>query len=247
MFENKLRYFASAFWDADSVVANPKDISTLLATLSPDNFIPLTLVEPTAEGTKNRIAFQTPNNEWQLMITAKRINVFRHPTDPNGTNLGSLQDFSLKASSYLQLVLQHFDIKANRLSLIQDGLLKSMTEEEFKAIYNRLFKYPTFYSQNSPFEWNWRSASDPEHTINTQTEIVNTIAHILRFQSELTIPNQPEALKFDRVKVELDINTTHRNPHPRFDFANISSFFQNAILWHQELSETIFKFIFGTE
>ena len=141
MFQTKLKYLGSVFWDADSIIANPQDISTLLGTLSPENFIPLTLVEQTIEGPKNRIAFQTSGGEWQLMIAGKRANVFRNPTDLDGTNMGSLADFSLKASSYLQLLLQHFNIKANRLALIQEGLLKPMTEDEFKAIYNRIFKY----------------------------------------------------------------------------------------------------------
>jgi hypothetical protein len=245
MFQTKVKYLGSVFWDADSIIANPQDISTLLGTLSPENFIPLTLVEQTTEGPKNRIAFQTSGGEWQLMIAGKRANVFRNPTDLDGTNMGSLADFSLKASSYLQLLLQHFNIKANRLALVQGGLLKPMTEDEFKAIYNRLFKYPTFYSQNSPFEWNWKSVSSTERNMNHQTEIVNTLVHILRSQGEVRIPKQPEALNFDRIEVDFDINTTHRNPHPRFDFTNINSFFENAILWHQELSESIFQFVLG--
>lgn len=246
MFETKLKYLASVFWDADSIIANPQDISTLLAKLSSENFIPLTLIEQTTEGLKNRIAFQTPDGEWRLIIAGKRTDVFRNPTDLNGTNLGSLEDFSLKAFSHLQLVLQHFDIKGNRLALVQEGLFKPMSDDEFITIYGRLFKLPIFYSENSPFEWNWRSVSKTERSINSKTEIINTIAHILRCQGEIRIPKS-EALKFDRIQVELDINTTHDNLHPRFDLTNINSFFKNAVLWHRELSNSIYKFVLGID
>jgi len=243
----RLKYLASVFWDADSLVANPGDISALLKELSPFNLLPMTVIEPTMTGPVTRMAFQTLNGEIRIIATGKRLDVFKFPTDSTGTNMGTLNDFVSNSAKYFEICLGYFKRKGNRLALIQEGVFSKLDEGELQAVCNKLFRLPDIYTAHSPFEWDWKNICRVPHTFNGKTENVNTLAHLDRGQFILgpvsPISVTSSGVKLDAIKFEFDLNTPYDNPNLRFDVSDVISFLKNAVLWHSELLESISKSI----
>lgn len=243
----RLRYLASFFWDADSLIANPGDVSALLKELSPLNLLPITVTEPSMTGPVTRMAFQTLNSEIRIIAAGKRLDVFKLPTDFTGTNMGTLDDFVSNSAKYFEICLGYFRRKGNRLALVQEGVFSKLDEGELQAVCNRLFKLPDIYTDHSPFEWNWKNICKVPRTFNGKTENVNTHAHLSRGNIILG-STSPTGLtlsgtQLDAIRFEFDLNTPHDNPNLRFDVSDVISFLKNAVLWHLELSESISKFI----
>jgi hypothetical protein len=238
---------ASVFWDADSLVANPGDVSALLKELSPFDLLPITVIEPSITGTVTRMAFQTLNGETRIIAAGKRLDVVKFPTDSTGTNMGTLDDFASNSEKYFETFLRYFKRKGNRLALIQEGVFSKLEEREIQAICNRLFKLPDIYAHYPPFEWNWRNICKVSRTFNGKTEHINTITHLSRARIMLGSANSTgitfSGTELDAIKFEFDLNTPSDNPDLRFDVSEVRSFLKNAVLWHFELSESISKFI----
>ena len=49
--------------------------------------------------------------------------------------------------------------------------------------------------------------------------------------------------KFDRIRVDFDINTLADNVRARFDESHVIDFFKQAVVWHKNLSSEIFSFL----
>jgi hypothetical protein len=145
-------------------------------------------------------------------------------------------------------LLQYFRRKGNRLALIHEGLLNKMDTRKIESICNRLFKLPSIYASNPPFEWEWKNTCRLSRTFGTNTDFVNTITQLSRAQFiSLPTPKEPEPTQtpMDTIKYHFDLNTSADNAQLRFDVPEVKSFLHEAILWHSELSDSIFKFIVG--
>jgi len=250
MIYARLKYTASVFWDAESIVANPADLSSLLKDLSPFNLIPITASERSSTGLVNRMAFQKSNGETRIVVAGKRLDIFKLPTDPTGSNMGSLDEFASHATKFFDILLSYFRRKGNRLALIQEGLLNKMDNREMQSACSRLFNLPAIYANNPPFEWEWKNVCKLSRTFGTNTELINTITQLSRSKMILVSPikeTEVSQTSIDTIMYQFDLNTSVDNAQLRFDAPEVKSFLQDATLWHSELSDSIFKFIGGTE
>jgi len=245
----KIRYLASAFVDAGSVTPTGENIIGLQKALNDNKLILRSVREQTPSGPVSRIAFTTSDEEWLLAMLGNRFDLSRYGKIPDGSNLGEFSDFCREAATKLITSLNYFERKAYRLATVQEGLLPDTPTKEMNRIANRLFKFPAIYLKNLPFEWDWRAASQIERPFGGLKEPTNTIATIKRLIGTLPVAKEDGQgeQSFDRIRVDFDINTLPSNVIARFEDSHITSFFEQAPLWHEEFSSEIFSFILRGE
>lgn len=243
MIDYKLKYQATIFLNALDISATQKNISDLMTDFSDKGFIPnifqeITFLNPQPQ---NRFRLQSPNNEWSISIGSVRIDIEKNPTDLKGSNLGSEQDFCLEAADYFQRILKRFPRKANRLAFVSRFLLNEMTDEQLSKSYSKLFNSPPLYSDNTPFEWNWRTASHIEKEFSELKETFNFVTTINRLNGE--VKNGNEVSQIDRIEFNFDINSIPAKNENRFGAVEVKTFLENVYEWQDNLKNEMTEFL----
>lgn len=247
MYDLRIRYLASVFTDAGSVVATPALSHDLLEALDDDRLVPLTAFEDVSGTRTPRLSYHAPEEGWRLMLTSKRFDVSLHPLDASGSNFVPFSDFCEEASEKLCRMIEYFERRGHRLAGVREGLLPEMDEEELIAINRRLMLLPSPFAETPPFEWDWRAVSLVDRTFGGTTEPTNTIATAKRLIANLEEPNR-EPKTFDRIRVDLDINTTPlHSVKARFGSSEVDSFFSAMPEWQEELGAGFHSFLRGEQ
>jgi len=246
VFGIKSRYLASVFVDADEIVPSGDLWKELIDLLEDEELQPNTLQEPTPVGKKPRISFKNSDGSIILVLTGQRFDFARRIVSEESMDLGDFAAFCAEASSKLSVLVRHFKKEGSRLAAAQEGFLREMTNEEMVEIASRLFKFPKFYEESSPFEWDWRLASLAQRAVAGSVEETNNITTLRRAASHLLVfPNGAEIKQINGIRLDLDINTTGLNDTARFLSQHIESFFSDVVQWHDELSKEIMSLIKG--
>ena len=239
MIDCKLRYEASAFAQTHDISPTPDTITALIGLFRDKELIPSTFHEISATSPKSetRLRLSSDSGEWNVNFPSTRANVIKRPTDIKGTNLGDVDVFCLDAARMLDKILGHFKKKANRLALITEYFLNEMTELEFENAYSKLFKPLKFYTEVSPFEWNWRSASKKAFKSEILDEQLNVITSINRVRGQFGTATENKF--FDRLQLILDINTNPDNREFRFEIEHVDAFFGEIHKLHKSILDEI--------
>jgi hypothetical protein len=247
MLDSKVRFLASAFLDAASIGPDDAELMTeILTALGDKRFMPIPAFEEIAGRRVPRIAFNTPNDGWRIVLASKRFDVALHPTTRDSANMGDFKDFLTTASEKLTTLLSFFQRRAHRLVSAQEGLLADFGEQGMNAIAGRLFIFPGHFAKCTPFEWDWRVASVSDRTFGERTEAVNTVFTAKRLRGkviggDVAEEDEPE---FDRIRVDVDINTAPTNKRERFESTDVADFLTESNTWHAEIA-TDFQPIWG--
>jgi hypothetical protein len=244
MIDYKLKYQAVIFLNASDIQANSKNIGVLMNEFLDKELIPNTFQEfssllPLIP--QNRFQLTSQNNEWIIRIGSMRIDFERNPTDLKGGNLGELVDFCNEAKVAFERILNKYPRKANRVALVTRFLLEELPDARLQTIYSKLFNSPKLYTDNKPFEWNWRSVSKLQKNIDHLTEDFNFITQINRMTAEFR--NEKAVNTIDRIELNFDINSLPLNVENRYGTAEINQFFDNVCVWNTELIDELIEFI----
>lgn len=244
MYDIKLRYLATAFVDAQSIVPEPTENIRLQEALADDTLVAATVAEQEATGgLVERFAFRSAKEGLSLVLLGQRFDVSIGPIDRKGENMGDVRSFCARAAPLLTRALNHFQRRAHRLAIVQEGLLPALNEERLREIADRLLKLPPPFERSRPFEWIWRSASAIDRTFGTITESTNTIVTTKRISGTIGAPGVGEKEQFDRIQIDLDINTRPSNVMARFGDREVGAFFQSAPSWQAELQHEIATYL----
>jgi len=132
-----------------------------------------------------------------------------------------------------------------RLAGVTEGLLPEMPGEQCTRIAGRMMQFPTLFRRN-PWEWDWREVTSKEATIGGRTELVNMILTVKRMSGSYTMGGG-EPTPFDRIRLDLDANTTQDNMTPRFRQADINEFFAGQEARHDEIWTAFDEMVGGGE
>ena len=102
---------------------------------------------------------------------------------------------------------------------------------------------PETFTDSPPFEWDYRVASVIERVFGNTTEPTNTVATIKRLAGRVTVADRVEEVDFDRIKVDLDINTSPKNEIERFDENAVDAFFRETFVWQDAFEKEIQTFL----
>ena len=239
MVDVKMKYQATIFGDIENIEPTPDTIKTVIDLFIDKELIPTTAYELAASVgaamvvPRARLALADSNGEWTITFLSNRINIEKRGIERHGENLGELNEFCSEAVGLFERITTKFGKKANRIALITDFLLEEMSEETFSTVYSKLFKTPKFYGDNPPFEWNWKVVSNQQITLKNLSETLNMITSINRGTGKLQVKN--EIKPFDRVRLQIDINTTPDNRDHRFDSNHTDSFYSQVVELHDRL------------
>ncbi|MBN1970227.1 MAG: hypothetical protein JW870_12735 [Candidatus Delongbacteria bacterium] len=243
MIDFKLKYQATIFLNANDIGATQKNISDLMMDFSDKGFIPnifqeITNLNPQPQ---NRFRLQASNSEWIINIGSLRIDIEKNPIDMKGANLGGELDFCKDVTDFFARILKRFPRKASRLAFVSRFLLDEMSKEQLEGAYNKLFNSPNIYTQNKPFEWNWRTAARIEKEICDKKEEFNFVTTVNRVNGEIKNGNQLSLL--DRIEFNFDINSIPFNSESRFGNEEIKYFFDNVYTWHEDIKNEMANFL----
>lgn len=239
MIDIKIRYSASIF--ANSIDATPDNITTLLKAFSHKGFIPNTFQEMSTLNpiSQTRFRLSSINNEWVINFGTGRIDILKNQTDSKGDNIGDLEDFCKEVIEIYSLINVSYPRIASRLALCSNFLLKEMSHDQLDKIYSKLFNPPQIYRDNSSVEWNFRTVTRISKSLDTKTELINFVTEINRLTGQMNV-NQ-SLVPFDRIAINLDINTLPNAIDFRFDTRDIENFYSEVITWQNDILNDILE------
>lgn len=241
MIEYHMKYQANVFVQAAKLQPTPELMSALTDLFKDLGFLPGTMYEMGGGqmGPRPRPRLSTPDNEWNIEFRSDRILCQKNATHSGGGKLGPLGDFCQEARDMLGKGLEKLGKHGTRLALVTTVMLREMTPTELKEAYRRFFEAPEFFVEQEPFEWNWRSAAQVERRVGPFTETLNVIGKSGRFNGQLQIGS--DVTPFDRIQVELDINTIPDTDETRFGGEHLQPFFVEAIAVHDRIQDEILE------
>jgi hypothetical protein len=247
MIDVKLKYQASIFVNAADISVNPDTIKDLIDLFRDKDLIPRTLHEINVPGSgpfpSARPSMSSSNGEWIINFRTVRIDVVRSTTDLKGTNMGEIEEFCGVATDFFERISTRFKKKANRLALVTDFILEEMTTDALSKVYLKLFKPTKFYVNHPPFEWVWKSVSKMPFAIREIEDLTNVLSTVSRAKGDIT--SGGETMPFERIILQIDINTAPENSEYRFDIDDIKDFYNKIPKEHSGLTAEALEHIYG--
>lgn len=240
-FAIRVRQLARVFVDAQSLTPTPQELLRfseavgLREKLSTPFLMPVAVSDPLGGSPRQAIASQ--QLDWQLALLGQSFDLTRLPTDATGSNMGDLADFARRAADILSATAQHFGRTPHRLVLIQNGILEEMPSTRMDSIARRLLRLPDAFNAN-PFEWDWRCGRHGAMRLANADEETNVLATLKRQSGIMQAPGAA-AVAFDRIMVELDVNTSPANTRGRFPEGPTREFFALAAQEHVRLDKEL--------
>lgn len=234
-YDIPIRYLARAFFHDPPTLTKQRTIGRIAATLNTEDLEirPLTQVSLEVGRMFNATALQ--GGQWHVVSTHDSVDL---EFDAHG-DLGGAVDFP----SFLKTAAQVFSdlVKeagsAFRLACVSEGMLAHMTEERLETICRKMLNRPPSFAP--AFEWDWRCVKAVMRKFDSKDEETNTLAMIKRISG-----HSPRAGgAFDRLRVDLDINTTPKDRSLRFPAGTTRAFFEQGIEWHSGLAREISNFM----
>ena len=246
----KLKYLASVFLDADSITPDTRDVTGLIQTIKDSNLLPFLA----QENSTPRMGFRSLDNETRLLLLSKRFIYEKIRSSPSEKDIGDIEAFCKEAKLKLESTLSYFERKCYRMSLVQEMVVFDIAQPQLDGIAGRLLNMPPTFSDNLPFEWDWRCTSSIKRAIGSCQEDTNTIAivnkrmgTIVKTEGETEEGSSFEEQALDSLKVTFDINTSHSNTSIRFGTEELEAFLKESPNWLNALSKEILDFMFEEE
>ena len=172
-----------------------------------------------------------------------RFDLIQLPLDLHGSNLSEFPVFCEQAAKWLPGVLKALDRKAYRIASVREGLLADIAGADKDAIASRLVICPPFFRQ-TPFEWDWRVASNWPRRFGDTEESINTIITAKRQVVTLTdVSGASET--FDSIRADFDISTSQHDTLDRFGNEECRQYLLESGNWHREVANDFLNFIGG--
>ncbi len=254
MYNTHLRYLAVAFVEASSLNVNSQNVPTLMVRLSSVlgdvQLLPNIIHEQTSSGLTPRYSFLTIDGTWQINLLSGRFDVAQVSQNPiQGSDIGNYSTFSRLAGEVLITLLEYFQITPHRLGLVQEGLLREMSNEEMVGVARRLMNFTSTYENYSLTDWDWRAVANVNREFGGNNEPINSVSTIRKVAALAVQSGQvaPTLVPLNRIRVDIDNNTLPSNTEPRFDSNRIRSYFTEAIRWQEQLIAEFRPLIFGEQ
>lgn len=224
--------------------ANKETFQRLLSAI-PEDLMPVTLIEPVDGQDVQRLAVGGATQDYATILTFSRgrLDYTRLGVTVDGqisNCVFDIHEFLSTAAKTLVATVSEFELKAHRLSFVQEGFLNLGDPPDDEQLRSRILpRHPTELA--NPFEWDWRMASRVTRKFASFEEETNTIATVKRGTG--TMGQQP----FDRVRLDIDINTAPTATEDRFDGEGIQAFLEASETWHSRFLADVLAFLNGDE
>lgn len=223
MIDINLKYHSALFGPMDDISPKPDVLKYFISAFADKDFIPTTIQELSPAGVKKLLALKTSDNVWSIEFGSKRIDISKTDRDIGNSDFGDKKDFTEEVRDIIKIIFEKYPKKLNRISFVTHYLLKEMSEQEMKDVFNHLIIPVGIHKEHSPIEWNSRIVSRINKEINQKEELLNVITEVNRIRGKLKIESKQKQI--DRVQLKFDINTFQGNTEYRFSNEEIESFY----------------------
>ncbi|MEO8905500.1 MAG: hypothetical protein ABI488_23535 [Polyangiaceae bacterium] len=189
-------------------------------------------LEPGTNVLTQRQQLFTADGAWQITVLGPGIDLTHSAQEPV-----SLVAFAERARSLFGATFRSLDgANASRIAMITEGMLADVTTAEKNAVAGRLLTFPDVFAP-APWEWDWRCVASVDREFGGSAQATNTIASMKRAAGIFNLTQQP----FDRLRVDLDINTPATDLQPRFNATAIDDFVRQFPAWHATLGDSVLR------
>ena len=243
LIDIKLELQSVIHLNGDDIKNTPDMIAKFVNMYKSFNLLPSTYYESKQNVMlpEPRIMLMTSEGEWRIMFGFDRIVIIKSPTDLKGENIGGIESFAQQCIDYYSIFVKEFDKRSNRIAIVSKCLLEEMTKEENNKIFYAIFNTHKIHQEFPAYEWDWRMVSLLDKKVNDKDEKINFITELKRYSGKIQILN--ESTHFDRIQLKLDMNTNQKNQEFRFVDADVVSFFNNCVKWHEDLKDEVIQFV----
>lgn len=255
-FAIRTRQLARLYVDAQSLVATEEQLAELIKTanlatrMATPTVVRLMADDPTLPaGSPPRFVLASTRLDWQLAILGHSFDLSRLPTDLTGSNIGELSEFAAIAAEILWECSRVFGRTGHRMALVQSGMLAEMSDKQLDAVARRLLHLPASFETHPVFEWDWRIARRGTMHLGDREDSTHVLATVKRASGLLHVAPKPGSadradIPFDRINVELDVNTSTADTRGRFGEKEVKQFFSAALDEHTHLAKELATFAF---
>lgn len=237
-YKPAIRYLARVFIDNTPPPATREMFERARAAIAREDLTATVAQE--VNNNASRIAFVGAEG-WQITLVTGSFDITLAPTSADGANMGALGAFAGEAARILPALLRTFDRTGHRIALAQEGHL-DLPVEDLQGVAERVLNPPRIFWDSPPFEWDWRAANRIVRHFGGGEELTHTVVTLRRQLGVFALPGAlPE--EFDRVRLDVDVNTSPRAESPRYTPERVSAFFAAAPVWHDEIWAQMEAFI----
>jgi hypothetical protein len=213
MKDMNMNYKISVFGDFGDTSVSTQTMMVLTNAFQEYELIPNTFLEKNSAAQLPivRPRLDTVNNEWNIMLYEKRIDIQQRMVSEEGIITEVVDSFKEKALNMLQKILDIFNF-----SFFGIGFNTTCEKQDFNPhVYSKFIIPTTYYLENEPVEWTLSSTARVVWELAGTSTDVNVISELSR--------------KFDALKTQIDINTQPGNVNRQFDINVIDSFLKQAV------------------
>lgn len=230
---------ASIFLDTKDI--QPKgEVYTKLYDALGDGYVPITIQELTQNGQENRIVMENKELGSKIIFLSQRIIFEKYSINFQESSIGTFNEFCDYITSLAEKLMVNFQLTGHRLSFIVKFLLKCSEEERVVAA-KKLFNFPSPYTPENTFEWNWNMVNIVNKNFANLRENINCRTAISRIKAQLSKDGITEDL--DALDIEIDFNTVQENQTLRFNAKEVKEFYKKAPSWYNEHHDSIINYI----
>lgn len=232
-----VRYLASAFVDAASLVATPENLAEAGELLREHALIPAISVQfvmfpQTAILPQKRIALTSIDERWAVDLNADRFDVSFRPGNAKDGVL-PFAEYCERAADILCILTAHYKRIPHRLAAVQEGLTSLSGDAQIEAVRRRLCHAPASFEGSPGVEWFYRFGVLTQRSFAGREEVMNnlfTFRRVLDISAGVPVPS---------LQLDLDLNTSGIRTELRFDQTSIQAFYKHQPRWHEELRQEL--------
>jgi hypothetical protein len=238
-YDIPLRYLARIWFTEPPKLVGPKSFARISTLLDAELDVASTIRLDVQGGVgSSATVLLSKETGWQLVAGLDSIDLEQHG---GLTRSMSFPAFLNKAGEVLSFVTSTAKVSAHRVASVSEGFLGEMPEPARDDIARRLLRFPPSF-EPAPYEWDWRCVQRTRRTFAGLSEQTNTIAIAKRMSGQLAaVGGVP--VTFDRIRLDVDINTDATDASPRFTAKHVEGYFTNAVGWHEQLDQELTSFL----
>lgn len=239
----RICYRASLFGDFQSVKPTPEYTIQLIAALRDHglSMLPSTVQElaPPSMTPVNRPSFSSEDGSVQVAVLLSRLDVSKTGPMDGNSNIGDMATFSDLVEKCAAAALAGSSIQGTRVAFVVQAFCQDHDPIVIDGAFLKIFNPPEFYQDGTSKEWTFRANNLTNLDFDDCREQVNVITKIERVQGVYWAYGTQQK-EFDKIAIEVDVNTSQSNSLTRFTSSNLSAFVRaaSAIVSDMELKSS---------
>lgn len=170
-----------------------------------------------------RMRFASSDEAASVNVGLRRIDIFRQSLHLDNEVHSNEQDFAIFVEQVLRAILPDGQATFARLASVTTWVSPAESAARLNDVLRSISRPTPSFQNGEIADWGLRVNANRMLQIGGRDERINAIQKVERVQGQMLV--QPNTwLEFDRVFLELDLNTSVNDLAPRFNLENMAEF-----------------------